>query len=47
MQIFMQIPFIKPQNDTYTTDKWSKTMKNETKFIYFLTCHHKVTNTHS
>ena len=31
MQIFGEIPFIKPQNDTETTDKRSKTMKNERK----------------
>ena len=31
MHIFGEIPFIKPQNDTYTTDKQSKTMKNERK----------------
>jgi len=31
MQIFGEIPFIKPQNDSYTTDKRSKTMKNERK----------------
>ena len=31
MQIFREIPFIMPQNDTQTTDKWSKTMKNERK----------------
>ena len=29
MQIFGEIPFIKPQNDT--TNKWSETMKNERK----------------
>ena len=29
MQIFGEIPFIKPQNDTYTTVQWLKTMKNE------------------
>ena len=31
MQIFGEILFIKPQNDTYTTDKRSKMMKNERK----------------
>ena len=31
MQIFGEIPFIKPQKDTETTDKRSKTMKNERK----------------
>ena len=31
MQIFGDIPFIKPQNDTKTTDKRLKTMKNERK----------------
>ena len=31
MQIFGEIPFIKPQNDTQTTDKRLKTMKNERK----------------
>ena len=31
MQIFRDIPFIKPQNDILTTDKWLKTMKNERK----------------
>ena len=36
MQIFGEFPFMKPQNDTYTTDKRSKTMKNERKrFILF------------
>ena len=29
MQIFREIPFVKPQNDTSATDKWLKTMKNE------------------
>ena len=29
MQIFGEIPFVKPQNDTYTRDKRLKTMKNE------------------
>ena len=29
MYIFREIPFIKPQNNPLTTDKWSKTMKNE------------------
>jgi len=29
MQFFGEIPFVKPQNDTETTDKWLKTMKNE------------------
>ena len=28
MQMFREIPFIKPQNDTQTTDKRLKTMKN-------------------
>ena len=28
MQTFGKIPFIKPQNDTSTTDKRLKTMKN-------------------
>ena len=28
MQIFGEIPIIKPQNDTLTKDKWSKTTKN-------------------
>ena len=33
---FGEIPFIKPQNDTYTTDKRPKTLKNERKgFILF------------
>ena len=31
MQIFRELPFIKPQNGTQTTDKRSKTMKNERK----------------
>ena len=29
MHIFGEIPFIKPENDTSTTDKRLKTMKNE------------------
>ena len=29
MQIFREIPFIEPENDTWTTDKRLKTMKNE------------------
>ena len=29
MQIFGEIPFVKPQNDTSATDTWLKTMKNE------------------
>ena len=29
MQIFEEIRFVKPQNDTKTTDKRLKTMKNE------------------
>ena len=33
MQIFGEIPFIKPQNDTQTTDKRLKTMKNERKSL--------------
>ena len=28
MQIFGEIPFVKPQNDTETTNKQLKTMKN-------------------
>ena len=39
MHIFGEIPFIKPQNDTKTTDKRLKTMKNERKrliFFFFL-----------
>ena len=35
MQIFGEIPFIKPQNDTETTDKRLKTMKNEWKMRIF------------
>ena len=31
MQMFGEIPFIKPQNDIWTTDKRLKTMKNEKK----------------
>ena len=31
MQMFGEIPFINPQNDTSTTDKRSRTMKNERK----------------
>jgi len=31
MQIFGEIPLIKPQNDTQTTDERSKTMKNGRK----------------
>ena len=31
MRIFRVIPFIKLQNDTSTTVKWRKTMKNETE----------------
>ena len=31
MQIFGEIPFVKPQNDTQTTDKRLKTMKNENR----------------
>ena len=31
MQIFGEIPFVEPQNDTQTTDKRSKMMKNERK----------------
>jgi len=31
MHIFGEIPFVKPQNDTETTDKQSKTIKNERK----------------
>jgi len=31
MHIFEEIPFIKPQNDIWTTDKQSKTMSNEKK----------------
>ena len=33
MQIFGEIPFIKPQNDTQTTDKRSKTKNNERKRV--------------
>ena len=29
MQILGEIPFVKPQNDTYTTNKRLKKMKNE------------------
>ena len=29
MHIFREIPFVKPQNDTETTDKRLKTMKNQ------------------
>ena len=29
MQLFGEIPFINPQNDSLTTDKRSKTRKNE------------------
>ena len=38
MHIFREIPFIKPQNDTYksyTKDKQSKTMKNEKNISCF------------
>ena len=31
MHIFGEIPFIKPQNDTLTTDQRSKTTKNKEK----------------
>ena len=31
MQIFVEIPFIKPQNDIYTTDKWLKAMESKRK----------------
>ena len=31
MHIFWEVPFIKPQKDTSTTDKRPKTMKNERK----------------
>ena len=27
--IFREIPFVKPQNNASTTDKWLKTMKNK------------------
>ena len=33
MQTFGEIPFIKPQNDTQTTDKRSKTKNNERKRV--------------
>ena len=34
MQTVGEIPFIKPENDTYTTDERLKTMKNELLFFY-------------
>ena len=36
MQIFGEIPFVKPQNDTSATDTWLKTMKNERFFFFFI-----------
>ena len=49
MHIFGEIPFIKTQNDTSTTDKRSKTMKNERKRLilfwlsfYSLSCAWKI-----
>ena len=37
--MFGEIPFIKPQNDTQTTDKRSKTMKNEKKDLFGFSFH--------
>ena len=45
MQIFGEISFIKPQNDTWTTDKRLKTMKNEREklvLVEFLSLNCKV-----
>ena len=41
MHIFGEIHFIKPQNDTWTTDKRLKTMKNERKrlILFWLSFH--------
>ena len=36
MQIFGEIPFVEPQNDTKTTDKRLKTMKNEREKKYLV-----------
>ena len=36
MQIFGEIPFVKPQNYAYTTDKWLKMMKNEREKTYIV-----------
>ena len=35
MQIFGEIPYVKPQNDTWTTVKRLKTMKNEKETYLF------------
>ena len=36
MHILGEIPFVKPQNHTETTDKWLKMMKNEIDTYLFL-----------